>query len=396
MAIPATRRALLLGCFLQLAQQIGGINTIMYYSATILKLSGFTSNTQVLWLSAVVAFFNFFGSCIGLRLVDRIGRRLLMLSSQLLVTCMLVALSAMFYFAQVTSVRLDDDAYKTSFGAIPDSHCSSYKFCFDCVQDDGCGYCSQLSSAGQFSDVCISNSDDDAPTNSSLCTASNYDASACPGSGTMGWLIFMFLCLYLLVFAPGMGPMPWCINSEIYSNSFRSRGNSIATGCNWSGNILMSLTFLTFINVFSKQGAFLVYAGLTMAFLLFFYKYLPETKNLPLEDVTRAFDDDNWGHHVYFTGNRESSGNGVYGTDSKHAKLGGDRPSSASDEDEFESSFSCINESLLKTKYFEDSGSSRHHSSFSRESGELSGLLHGEISYSTVNDGSQRDSIVDI
>ena len=39
-----------------------------YYSATILKLSGFTGNTQVIWLSAVVAFCNFLGSCVGLRL----------------------------------------------------------------------------------------------------------------------------------------------------------------------------------------------------------------------------------------------------------------------------------------------------------------------------------------
>lgn len=37
---PTIYRALLLGCFLQMAQQIAGINTVMYYTATILKLAG--------------------------------------------------------------------------------------------------------------------------------------------------------------------------------------------------------------------------------------------------------------------------------------------------------------------------------------------------------------------
>mgnify|MGYP003386548942 CR=1 FL=1 len=48
--------------------------------------------------------------------------------------------------------------------------------------------------------------------------------------------------------------MPWCINAEIYSNSFRSTGNSLATAVNWLSNILMSATFLTLIKLFSKQG----------------------------------------------------------------------------------------------------------------------------------------------
>jgi len=67
-------RALLLGCLLQACQQLSGINTVMYYSATILKTAGF-SNSSAIWLAAVTAFCNLIGSVAGLLIVDRAGRR---------------------------------------------------------------------------------------------------------------------------------------------------------------------------------------------------------------------------------------------------------------------------------------------------------------------------------
>lgn len=52
LAEPHLRRILFLACMLQFINQITGINTIMYYSASILKLAGITDNRQAMWLSA--------------------------------------------------------------------------------------------------------------------------------------------------------------------------------------------------------------------------------------------------------------------------------------------------------------------------------------------------------
>jgi len=47
-----TRRALIIGCSLQLFQQISGINTIMYYSATVVQMAGIGSASSAIWITA--------------------------------------------------------------------------------------------------------------------------------------------------------------------------------------------------------------------------------------------------------------------------------------------------------------------------------------------------------
>lgn len=276
-----TRRALLLGCLLQACQQLSGINTVMYYSATILKLAGFTHTCEAIWLSAAVSFCNLLGSCVGLALVDRVGRRLLTLTSLFFVTLMLLGLSICFYLAEISTVRIDNSNW-------PGHDTCSYSYCFDCVEDENCGFCSSDNS-------CV-HGGGSRPHNSSTCSEDSYYGSTCPHFRTAGWLIFAMLCLYLLCFAPGMGPMPWCINSEIYPTSVRGVGNSISTFVNWTSNLAMSMTFLTLTNAMTKQGAFGFYASIALLFFVFFVKYLPETKGLQLEEIKEKFSDVNWGN----------------------------------------------------------------------------------------------------
>ena len=45
----ALRKAVILGCTLQLIQQLAGINTIMYYSATIIEMAGIEDKSKAIW-----------------------------------------------------------------------------------------------------------------------------------------------------------------------------------------------------------------------------------------------------------------------------------------------------------------------------------------------------------
>ncbi|KAH7255438.1 general substrate transporter [Fusarium redolens] len=75
-----SRKRLLLACFLQAAQQLGGINAIIYYSSTLFEKSvGFSAHMSALMSGFLQTWF-FVASFIPWVLIDRIGRRPLLLS----------------------------------------------------------------------------------------------------------------------------------------------------------------------------------------------------------------------------------------------------------------------------------------------------------------------------
>ncbi|KAE8718352.1 putative inositol transporter 3 [Hibiscus syriacus] len=75
------RLAFLAGAGLQAFQQFTGINTVMYYSPTIVQMAGFSSNQLALLLSLIVAGMNAAGTVVGIYLIDHFGRKKLALSS---------------------------------------------------------------------------------------------------------------------------------------------------------------------------------------------------------------------------------------------------------------------------------------------------------------------------
>ncbi|KAL5976304.1 Integrin alpha chain-like protein (Alpha-int1) [Asimina triloba] len=87
----------LAGAGLQAFQQFTGINTVMYYSPTIVQMAGFSSNQLALLLSLIVAGLNALGTVVSIYLIDRVGRHHLALTSLSGVIAALCMLAAAFY-----------------------------------------------------------------------------------------------------------------------------------------------------------------------------------------------------------------------------------------------------------------------------------------------------------
>ncbi|WVZ07273.1 hypothetical protein V8G54_020619 [Vigna mungo] len=91
------RSAFLVGGGLLAFQQFTGINTVMYYSPTIVQMAGFQANQLALLLSLIVAGMNAAGTVLGIYLIDHAGRKKLALSSLAGVAVSLIVLAFAFF-----------------------------------------------------------------------------------------------------------------------------------------------------------------------------------------------------------------------------------------------------------------------------------------------------------
>ncbi len=76
---PGFRIAAFVGIGLAIFQQITGINTIIYYSPEILRMSGYPSAKAAILASGIIGVVNVLITIVSIFLVDRLGRRFLLL-----------------------------------------------------------------------------------------------------------------------------------------------------------------------------------------------------------------------------------------------------------------------------------------------------------------------------
>ncbi|XP_065886410.1 proton myo-inositol cotransporter-like isoform X3 [Dysidea avara] len=312
--------AIFVGCGLQIFQQVSGINTVMYYSASIIQMAGY-SDQQAIWFAIVPAFANFSFTIVGLCLVERVGRRKLLIVSLCGVVFWFIVLAGSFLLANQNS--------PDTVPLYPGASCD-YSKCGTCVANSKCGFCAiKISDKHYINGTCSKGDKDNSnkrpwPYNSSIIdcithyqynntiygdgdvTMFSDDAifsddyfndpkstqwyyNYCPNN-RFAILSLVSLFMYLVFFAPGMGPLPWTINSEIYPMWARSNAVALATTCNWLFNLLVSLTFLSLIDAVGQPKAFLVYSLLAFSGLIFVVLLVPETKGISLEMVGQLFE----------------------------------------------------------------------------------------------------------
>ncbi|MGW7640318.1 sugar porter family MFS transporter [Streptomyces decoyicus] len=92
---PAMRPAILLGVVVAATNQLVGVNAVIYYAPTMLQQAGFGSSAAIL-SSIGIGLVNMVLTGIALLLVDRVGRRPLLLGGTAVVVLSLVLLGALY------------------------------------------------------------------------------------------------------------------------------------------------------------------------------------------------------------------------------------------------------------------------------------------------------------
>ena len=203
----------------------------MYFSATIFTILGFESPTLT---SLTVAIMNFLMTCVALILIDRIGRRRILLGSIPIMSIGLLLCSVGFHFITMPS----------DFNSKNPSSSSAHE------------------------EIPLS-------------------------ERTAPLLVLASVMLYVAAYALGLGNVPW-MQSELFPLNVRSLGSGLSTSTNWGANFVLGLTFLPMMEFLTPTWTFVIYAILCIGGWLCIWRIYPETKGLSLEE-TGALLADGWG-----------------------------------------------------------------------------------------------------
>jgi sugar porter (SP) family MFS transporter len=199
------RPALIVGIGLAVFQQVTGINTVIYYAPLIIQSAGISSASGAILATAGIGVVNVLMTIVAMWLIDRMGRRPLLLIGIAGMIVTLGILGLAFHMAGRT--------------------------------------------------------------------------------GALAWLAVVSMMVYVASFAISLGPIFWLLISEIYPLKIRSSGEGLAAAFNWGSNLLVSLTFLTLLQMMGPTRTFWLYGLFAIGAWLFSYYWVPETKGRTLEEI---------------------------------------------------------------------------------------------------------------
>uniref|UniRef100_A0A1A9WSP4 Major facilitator superfamily (MFS) profile domain-containing protein n=1 Tax=Glossina brevipalpis TaxID=37001 RepID=A0A1A9WSP4_9MUSC len=212
---PVTLKALAISLGLMFFQQLCGINAVIFYSTDIFKdaETGIDENlsTIVVGVMQVIATF------VSVMVVDKLGRRLLLLASAIVMAFSTVAMGAYFY---------------------------------------------------------MKDNDNQSVTN-------------------LGWLPVSALCVFIIMFSIGFGPVPWLMMGELFASDVKGVAGSIAGTSNWVLAFIVTKTFVNMKEALGSGQTFWLFAGITVVGAIFVFLLVPETKGKSLNEIQKILEGNN-------------------------------------------------------------------------------------------------------
>ncbi len=214
-----TRRLLVIGIVLGVADQLTGINTAMYYTPKILSAAGLPLDDAIT-LNVVSGGLSFIGSAVGLWLVTKFARRHVGIYQETSIAISLAVLAAVFFFLI--------EPYQNADGDIV---------------------------------------------------------------GAASWAPYLVLLIVsLFVFAKQSGTVTWVLVAEIFPSKIRGTAMGLAVGALWVANAFVAWVFPIMMKALGGSATYLLFSLINVGSLIFYIKFVPETKYHSLEELERRFE----------------------------------------------------------------------------------------------------------
>ncbi|KAJ2825368.1 hypothetical protein GGI24_003181 [Coemansia furcata] len=255
------RKSLIIACMLQVAKQSSGFSALQYFSVYMFKILGLTKTHASQLPIILLGLVQFMAAAASLGIIDRLGRKRLLLISTVSMAAGLAVLGGSFVAI-------------TGFDQVNKSSCAGYTRCGSCLLDTTCGWEAQTG-------MCLSRQLSNGPRLSDSCPMDTIRSRA------SSWLAVASIIFSLGAFSLGLGSIPWVIQSEMFSQALRSKAGAVAAISNWIFSYLWTVSFLHLAFVLTLPVIFWLYAFLVIASIASVYWAIPETTGIALEDIVR-------------------------------------------------------------------------------------------------------------
>ena len=242
-------------------QQITGINAIFYYAPTIFEQAGGSTDSSLLQ-AIVVGLTNLIFTVIAIYLIDKLGRKPLLLIGTASMTIALFLATTAFYNAtyELNQTNLE----KVSNQEIKSLLQAEEGKIFD-SQDSFLYFVENKMSQSQFREF----------QQNELKNFIHINAN----------LVLIAILLYVAAFAISLGPVMWTMLSEIFPNNLKGIGISVVGFFNSLVSYSVTQFFPWELNNLGPTATFSIYAFLAFIAFVFVQKYVIETKGKSLEEL---------------------------------------------------------------------------------------------------------------
>lgn len=102
-----------------------------------------------------------------------------------------------------------------------------------------------------------------------------------------GIVVLSLVLLYLAFFASCVGPVFWTLVPEIFPSDVRGAAMTVPVLLQWVANALVVLLFPYAFHIIGKSVTFGFLALISLIQAVFTWRFVPETKNTPLEEIEK-------------------------------------------------------------------------------------------------------------
>ncbi|NNM17382.1 MAG: sugar porter family MFS transporter [Croceitalea sp.] len=242
-------------------QQITGINAIFYYAPTIFEQAGGSTDSSFLQ-AIVVGLTNLVFTLVAIWLIDRLGRKPLLLIGTSFMTLALI-LAAMAFnnatydFEESTLDKISNDETKE---VLADLEGESYK-----SQDELFTVVEEKLNPAQFMDF----------KRNQITNFININAT----------MVLIAILMYVAAFAISLGPVMWTLISEVFPSKIKGIAISVVGFFNSLVSFSVTQLFPWELSNLGPTITFAIYALLSLLAVLFVYRFVIETKGRTLEEV---------------------------------------------------------------------------------------------------------------